>query len=96
MLSASLSDPSSGGSVTRWANWGPVVSTTVVDGIVIGFSGTIIQLVAAYSNDVPIRLNAPSDFLNFSLGTSDATLSTFTAYTGGTNIIQFTNHKKIC
>lgn len=89
MLQSSFTSPFSG-PTTHYAQWGPYVgSNTVVDSTVIGFSGTIVQLVASFSSTSSLTIGV-GETIDFSIGTSDTILSTFTPLTGGTNVITWT------
>jgi hypothetical protein len=90
-LQGTLTDPTSGGSVTRYMQWGPAVAVTIIDNMIIGYSGTIVQLVAAYSNALAIGVAAGANALSFSIGTANSSLTTFTPFTGGTNVIVWSN-----
>lgn len=85
MIQASLIDVTQGGNVIKFASWGPITSATV-DSTVLGYSGTIIQMVASYSTDGAIDIGA-GESLTFDIGYSDATLTTFTPFTGGSGVI---------
>ena len=85
MVQASFSNPVSGGNAISYASWGPI-STAVVDSTALGVSGTITQLVCTYSSSTALGIDA-GESQAFSLGTADDTLSTFTPFSGGINII---------
>lgn len=85
LVQGNFIDPTAGGSSTAFAQWG-AESTATIDYVSLGVSGTITQLVCSYSHSGSIGIGG-GESLAFSLGTSNDTLSTFTVYTGGTDII---------
>lgn len=91
ILQCSFTDPTQGGNSTRYAQWGPDTGDNgLVDATVLGFSGKIVQVVASYSDSTSIGIGGGAS-LSFSVGTANATLSTFTPFTGGTNVIVWNN-----
>lgn len=89
MIQSTFTNPTSGGSAVKYAQWGPE-SGADVDSTVIGYSGKIVQLVCSYSAGTPVGVDV-GESLNFSVGTSNDTLTTFTPFTGGTNVVSWTN-----
>ena len=89
ILQCSITDPASGGNSVNYGQWGPV-STADVDSTVLGYSGTIVQLIASYSSGNSIDITGGQS-MSFSIGTSNATLSVFTILTGGLDVIVWDN-----
>lgn len=82
-------NPTSGGNATMYVIWLGDTDATV-DYINFGRAGRIRTITFCYTDNNSIGIGG-GESLSFSVGTTNATLSTFTPFTGGTNIVVWTN-----
>lgn len=81
--------PTSGGNATDYVLW-TADSDAGVDYISLGVNTKIRRLTVCYSDGASIGING-GESLSFSIGTTNGVLTTFTPYTGGTDVIVWTN-----
>jgi len=75
---------------STYCQWGALTNTTaVVDSVTLGITGIIRRVFFTYSNSTSISITNASRNLDFSIGTANASLTTFTAFTGGGSILNW-------
>lgn len=88
-ITGKLSAPASGGNATTYVIWNSN-SDANVDYIVLGLDARIKSVTVCYTDSTNIGIGG-GESLAFSIGTANAALTTFTPYTGGTDIIVWDN-----